>query len=258
MIEMGPGLYKVESDSSSKEYIVDLTGAVYSCTCTAWAIGRNRAQGKGLPAPACKHIAQVTAHGGKAVPTVNKQAASKTANQLAALLAELADEPTPEPTPEVTAPPVSTPVEPAAVVVPTEAPPADSKKLAYDALGVILKDAKIAEWLRANDPMAHRQASDAFLALEREYFPVPEIPAPVTLSPAAAHPVCPRCTGFIPTNDNPGAYPGALSRTDNTTYICSACGTDEGMEQFLDGGLTPKASWPISARKYDFPEAVIK
>jgi hypothetical protein len=41
--------------------------------------------------------------------------------------------------------------------------------------------------------------------------------------------LCPRCEGFIPNNDTPGAYPGALSRLDNKTEICSECGTIEAM-----------------------------
>ena len=46
------------------------------------------------------------------------------------------------------------------------------------------------------------------------------------------YPVCPSCNGYIPNNDTPGAYPGALSRKDNTTYICSSCGMNEAMEAF--------------------------
>lgn len=44
--------------------------------------------------------------------------------------------------------------------------------------------------------------------------------------------VCPRCEGWIPNNEQPGAYPGALSRLDNKTEICSACGTAEAMEDY--------------------------
>jgi hypothetical protein len=40
---------------------------------------------------------------------------------------------------------------------------------------------------------------------------------------------CPRCAGWIPTNENPGAHPGALSRVDNETEICSKCGTEEAI-----------------------------
>ena len=46
-------------------------------------------------------------------------------------------------------------------------------------------------------------------------------------------PICPRCFGFIPNNENPGAYMGAISRRDNKTEICSACGTNEAMEDFF-------------------------
>ena len=48
---------------------------------------------------------------------------------------------------------------------------------------------------------------------------------------------CPRCSGWIPTNEHPGAYPGALSRLDDETEICSACGTDEAMLVWI-GELT--------------------
>lgn len=40
---------------------------------------------------------------------------------------------------------------------------------------------------------------------------------------------CPICDGWIPNNDSPGAYPGALSRKDNKTEICSECGVMEAM-----------------------------
>lgn len=44
---------------------------------------------------------------------------------------------------------------------------------------------------------------------------------------------CPECSGFIPNNKTPGAYPGAISRRDNKTEICSECGTREAMEDYL-------------------------
>lgn len=47
------------------------------------------------------------------------------------------------------------------------------------------------------------------------------------------YPVCPKCSGYIPNNENPGAYSGAISRRDNKTEICSACGTQEALEDFL-------------------------
>jgi len=45
-------------------------------------------------------------------------------------------------------------------------------------------------------------------------------------------PVCPKCDGFIPNNETPGAYMGALSREDNKTEICSACGVAEALADF--------------------------
>lgn len=45
-------------------------------------------------------------------------------------------------------------------------------------------------------------------------------------------PICPKCSGFIPNNENPGAYSGAISRRDNKTEICSACGTEEALADF--------------------------
>jgi hypothetical protein len=56
------------------------------------------------------------------------------------------------------------------------------------------------------------------------------------------YPTCPRCTGFIPSNLTPGRYPGALSRVDNITEICSACGHEEGATQWQ---LEPKVNWPV-------------
>jgi hypothetical protein len=45
----------------------------------------------------------------------------------------------------------------------------------------------------------------------------------------ANYPVCPSCNGFIPNNETPGAYMGAISRADNKTEICSACGVREAL-----------------------------
>ncbi len=41
--------------------------------------------------------------------------------------------------------------------------------------------------------------------------------------------LCPICDGAIPNNETPGAYPGALSRFDNETEVCSACGSAEAL-----------------------------
>jgi ribosomal protein S27AE len=58
-------------------------------------------------------------------------------------------------------------------------------------------------------------------------------------------PVCPRCGELIPNNLQPGAYPGALSRTDNKTEICSECGTIEALEDNF-GSLAPQSEWVAS------------
>lgn len=44
---------------------------------------------------------------------------------------------------------------------------------------------------------------------------------------------CPTCDGQIPNNETPGAYSGAISRKDNSTEICSACGTQEALADFF-------------------------
>lgn len=43
-------------------------------------------------------------------------------------------------------------------------------------------------------------------------------------------PICPICSGYIPNATHPGQYPGAISRRDNKTEICSACGIVEALE----------------------------
>ena len=49
---------------------------------------------------------------------------------------------------------------------------------------------------------------------------------------------CPRC------GKNYDGYP-ALSRVDNTTRICSTCGTAEAMEDHTGVTLTPKSEWVV-------------
>lgn len=55
--------------------------------------------------------------------------------------------------------------------------------------------------------------------------------------------ICPRCGGGVPNDLMKGAYVGALSRTDNETYVCSRCGTFEALEQALGNGPTPQSKW---------------
>lgn len=54
---------------------------------------------------------------------------------------------------------------------------------------------------------------------------------------------CPRCGGSIPNDENPGAYPGALSRFDNETEICTACGVDEALMDLAGIPLTRPSPW---------------
>ncbi len=60
--------------------------------------------------------------------------------------------------------------------------------------------------------------------------------------------ICPRCLGPLPLG-----YPGALSRADGLTEICSQCGTEEGLSDFADNGLfgskaDPATDWPLNDR----------
>jgi hypothetical protein len=59
--------------------------------------------------------------------------------------------------------------------------------------------------------------------------------------------ICPRCNlNQIPNNQTPGAYPGAISRVDNKTEICSDCGTNEALEDYFSKSLTSIKDWPIT------------
>jgi len=48
-------------------------------------------------------------------------------------------------------------------------------------------------------------------------------------------PICPICHHFIPNDEEPGAYPGALSRKNNKTEICSNCGLMEALNGMVRG-----------------------
>lgn len=64
--------------------------------------------------------------------------------------------------------------------------------------------------------------------------------------------ICPRCGGDVPTTEFKGQYPGAVSRVA-AVEICSACGTDEALMQFLDGSTHPREAWPVE-RTYTLPD----
>lgn len=53
---------------------------------------------------------------------------------------------------------------------------------------------------------------------------------------------CPRCRSRL----LPSGYPGALSRADNVTEVCSECGVEEALRDL--GGLArenPALDWPV-------------
>jgi hypothetical protein len=71
-------------------------------------------------------------------------------------------------------------------------------------------------------------------------------------------PICPRCLGYIPGNENPGEYPGATSRLtrgrdDDPVEICSECGRDEAM----GNGMVPQSAWPIKTATSPSANAVM-
>ena len=58
--------------------------------------------------------------------------------------------------------------------------------------------------------------------------------------------ICPRCGGAVPNAVYKGQYPGALSRTDNHTEICSDCGSLEALENFSGMPALPQSKWVIN------------
>lgn len=60
--------------------------------------------------------------------------------------------------------------------------------------------------------------------------------------PNGTYGTCPRCGEETLRLDRPAM--NALSRTDNATYVCSRCGTNEGLEAMAAGmALHSKAAW---------------
>jgi hypothetical protein len=60
--------------------------------------------------------------------------------------------------------------------------------------------------------------------------------------------ICPRCLGGIPNNELLGMYPGAISRVDNKTEICSDCGSMEAIEDYSYGAPKPKSTWAVQEK----------
>lgn len=57
--------------------------------------------------------------------------------------------------------------------------------------------------------------------------------------PIGTNTTCPRCGGGIPSDEETGAYPGALSRYDSVTEICSACGELEAECDYYTDRVPP-------------------
>ena len=71
--------------------------------------------------------------------------------------------------------------------------------------------------------------------------------------------LCPRC------ELNELAIPqvlNALSRTtrgenDVSVYVCSPCGSSEGLNEYFDGDTEPQSEWPVVGARYEMPEGVV-
>ena len=66
---------------------------------------------------------------------------------------------------------------------------------------------------------------------------------------------CPRCERLTM---RPNLHENALSRTtrgvdDEAVYVCSPCGTDEGLQDYFEEGATPQSEWPVTALTYVLP-----
>ena len=53
----------------------------------------------------------------------------------------------------------------------------------------------------------------------------------------------------------PNKVENALSRTtrgvnDEAVYVCSPCGTDEGLQDYFEKGATPQSEWPVKGLSY--------
>lgn len=60
--------------------------------------------------------------------------------------------------------------------------------------------------------------------------------------------ICPRCMGYIPNAEFAGMYPGAISRLDNKTEICSECGSLEAIEDYTEGSPRPMSTWAVQPK----------
>ena len=67
-------------------------------------------------------------------------------------------------------------------------------------------------------------------------------------NPAEPAPTCPRCLHAIPHDAAPGLVPGAISRVDDVTEICSYCASDEALLLLITGQMVGMAEWPVLHR----------
>jgi hypothetical protein len=83
---------------------------------------------------------------------------------------------------------------------------------------------------------------DRIAAILRSHGLCVKVPAS-TATKFVVHPVdaftCPRCGGGIPTDAQRSRYPGAISRWDNATQVCSRCGQEEALLQFTGCSVHP-------------------
>ena len=71
--------------------------------------------------------------------------------------------------------------------------------------------------------------------------------------------ICPRC------ELNELAVPQALNALSRTTrgendvsvYVCSPCGSDEGINEYFNDGTEPQTEWPVKGRVWPDGQKVV-
>ena len=71
--------------------------------------------------------------------------------------------------------------------------------------------------------------------------------------------LCPRCEVRELKNE---LALNALSRTtrgenDVSVYVCSPCGSNEGLNEYFDGDTEPQSEWPVVGARYEMPKGVV-
>ena len=57
---------------------------------------------------------------------------------------------------------------------------------------------------------------------------------------------CPICGGYIPNAEHRGQYPGAMSRFDNETEICSLCGSAEALGPMMNDDVRATMQFAVT------------